>query len=700
LSTPTDLATVNVLLVDDQPGRLMSYEAILEGLGFNMIKAQSGTEALRLLMQDEYAVILLDVNMPGMDGFETATLIHQHPRYEKTPIIFVTAVNISDLDRLRGYKLGAVDYIYVPVVPEILRSKVSALVELYCKRRELQLLNRELESANEELAAANRLLHAEATRELQQLNQHLERSNAELAQANRALENEIGERRRAEERLHVALNTGRLGALEIEITGGERRLRLTDQAKANFGCEPGGTLSLDDFWTGLHDQDREYVRLAFERALAGDAELDVEYRFGWPDRNWHWLITRGRIAAAGDGPRFIGVTLDITERKLMEEALRESDRRKDEFLAILGHELRNPLAPIRSAIEIMATKQLADPELTRSREVLQRQTGHLTRLVDDLLDVSRITRGKIELRRAAVSVADIVARAIEANRALIDTRAQMLQVSLPDPDVYVDGDPTRLAQVIGNLLNNASKYTPEGGRIDVSAQSLTDRLRLTVRDSGLGIPQHMLGRIFEPFTQVEEVRDRAQGGLGIGLALVRRLVDMHGGHVEAASEGSGRGSAFTLELPLHAGPASARADDTAPEVVAPQGSPLRVLIADDNDDAASMLTLLLEFAGHEVSVAHDGQEAIELARTFRPDVAFLDIGMPRVNGFDAARRIRADSGDHRVVLIALTGWGQPEDRRRTMEAGFDEHRVKPVDCDDLLRMLSRVSAESAAAGRA
>jgi signal transduction histidine kinase len=568
---------VNILLVDDQPARLLSYETILDDLGQNLIQARSGLEALEKLMKDEFAVVLLDVSMPGMDGFETASLIHEHPRFERVPIIFVTGVHVTELDRLKGYKLGAVDYVYIPVVPEILRSKVSVLVELHLQRRELQTLNRSLEEANRRLELANTNLQEEKTRELERLNQNLKRANSDLEQTNRILQGEVGERARAE------------------------------------------------------------------------------------------------------------------------TALKEADRHKDEFLAVLAHELRNPLAPIRNAVEIMRRSALTDPQLSWSRDVVERQVKHLTRLVDDLLDVSRITRGNINLSRESVAVTTIVSRAIETIAPLIAEQRHELTVDVSEETLEVEGDLTRLTQVLGNLLNNAAKYTDPGGSIRLTARRASTDVEIRVRDNGIGIPPELLPRLFQLFTQVDGAAHRAQGGLGIGLALVRQLVQMHGGSVTAYSQGPGQGSEFLIRLPLRLKSfrdASAVLDNgaAAPADGVKRGH--RILLADDNRDALDSLATLLQCDGHEVHTAGDGAEALEVAAGCHPDVVLLDIGMPKLDGYEVARRIRAEPWGKSTVLIALTGWGQDEDRRRSREVGFDSHLVKPLDPEMLSTLLARLPSRA------
>jgi signal transduction histidine kinase len=573
---------VSVLLVDDQPSRLLTYESILSELGQNLVSARSGLEALEKLMKQEFAVVLLDVSMPDMDGFEAARLIHEHPRFEKTPIIFVTGVHVSELDRLTGYKVGAVDYVSIPVVPEILRSKVAVLVELYLKRRELRTLNRTLALANERLAEANTTLQAEKTRELETLNRVLQRANTELEQANRTLQNEVAERSRAE------------------------------------------------------------------------------------------------------------------------RALKEADRQKDEFLAMLAHELRNPMAPILNAVGLMRRKPIEDPQLIWSRDLIERQVGHLTRLVDDLLDVSRITRGKINLSREPVELASLVARAVETVQPLITERGHQFRLDVPREPIHIYGDPLRLTQALGNVLSNAAKYTEQGGHIGLTARLNGGNVEIRVTDTGIGIPAALLPRIFDMFTQLNHRSGRPQSGLGIGLALVRRLLEMHGGTVTARSEGEGLGSEFLITLPV-AGEDQVRNSAAASprpsqedEAASPGGAPLvrrRILVADDNSDALESLATLLELGGHEVFSAANGALALESAERHLPEVALLDIGMPKLDGYEVARRIRAQPWGRHITLVALTGWGQDSDRRRSGEAGFDSHLVKPLDLDKLTELLSRLPTD-------
>jgi PAS domain S-box-containing protein len=373
--------------------------------------------------------------------------------------------------------------------------------------------------------------------------------------------------------------------------------------------------------------------------------------------------------------------------------LKETDRRKDEFLAMLAHELRNPLAPIRNAVQIVRAKGPPVPELQWARDVIDRQVQQMTRLVDDLLDVSRITRGKIELRKERVQLTTIVSSAVEASRPLIEKWGHELTVTLPPQAVYLQADTTRLAQVLLNLLNNAAKYTEQGGRIWLTAEKEGEHVIVRVKDTGIGIPQEMLPRIFEMFTQVDRSLERSQGGLGIGLTLVQSLVEMHGGTVEAHSDGPGKGSEFVVRLPVAAEIKDRRAGVAMGGETMAAPAKCRILVVDDNQDAADSLAMLLRIMGNEVHTAHDGLEAVGAAGVFLPDVVLLDIGLPKLNGYEAGRRIREQQGKG-VVLIALTGWGQEEDRRRSKEAGFDHHMTKPVEFDALQKLLVELEARS------
>ena len=382
----------------------------------------------------------------------------------------------------------------------------------------------------------------------------------------------------------------------------------------------------------------------------------------------------------------VNVLIDITDRKRAENSLREADRCKDEFLATLAHELRNPLAPIRHALEILRLEAPANSESRWAMEIIDRQMHQMTRLVDDLLDVSRITRNKLELRKKRLELADVLRAAMETSQPLLEAGGHQLTVQLPTDALHVYADATRLSQAISNLLNNAAKYTESGGTILLSAERQGSDAVITVRDNGIGISAGMLPRIFDMFAQAEGSTDRASGGLGIGLTLVKRLIELHEGSVAAHSEGLGKGSEFTVRLPVILDlPKPVSSDDAT--IVKPS-SVLRILVADDNKDSVRSLGVLLRLTGHEVRTTEDGVEAVELAETYRPDVMLLDIGMPKMNGFQCAQHLRKQSWGKELVLIALTGWGQEDDRQRSKDAGFDHHIVKPIDLGALMKLLA------------
>jgi PAS domain S-box-containing protein len=382
---------------------------------------------------------------------------------------------------------------------------------------------------------------------------------------------------------------------------------------------------------------------------------------------------------------------DVTDRRCMEDALREQDRRKDQFVALLAHELRNPLAPLRNGLQVMRLTDGEPGVVAQARGMMERQLGHMVRLIDDLLDISRINRNMMEVRRTKVLLTDVLTSALEISRPLIDAAGHELSVSLPSEPAYLDADLTRLAQVFGNLLSNSAKYTPDGGRIRLVAERRGDEVLVSVRDNGIGIPARSLSSIFDMFSQVDRSLERSTGGLGIGLALVKGLVEMHGGSVTAESPGAGQGSTFTVRLPLMTSRPDLETPGPEKEQTAPSGPSRRILVVDDNRDAATSLATVLRLLGNEVRTAHDGGEAVELAEAFHPDLILMDVGMPRLNGYEAARRIREQPWGRGATIIALTGWGQVGDRVQSKEAGCDGHLVKPVEISDLQALLDELT---------
>jgi signal transduction histidine kinase len=375
-------------------------------------------------------------------------------------------------------------------------------------------------------------------------------------------------------------------------------------------------------------------------------------------------------------------------RRETEQQLKDAAQRKDEFLATLAHELRNPLAPIRNGLHLMRLAGNDNTLVEKARTIMERQVQQMVRLVDDLLDVARISQNKLELRREWLELATVVNSAVETSRPIVDAAGHQLEVSIPPESIRLFADPVRLPQALSNLLNNAAKYSERGRQIWLTAEHQNDQVVLSVRDAGMGIPQDKLQHIFGMFVQADRSIENSKGGLGIGLALVQRIVRMHGGVVEARSEGHGKGSEFVIRLPAVPAANTAVHDETGKVDTSEATAPLRILVVDDNSDSAESLALMLKCAGHTVAVANDGLGALEVAKTFQPHAAFLDLGMPKLNGYDTARHIRQQPWGKNVVLIALTGWGQEEDKRRSKVAGFDAHLVKPVDHRALGKILA------------
>lgn len=511
---------------------------------------------------------------------------------------------------------------------------------------------------------------------------------------------DISDRRRAEEalqdrelQLRLALQGANAGAWSLDISTGTTFWSQGFRALYGFSADAQPRLST---WVdSIHPDDRDRVRRTFrERPLSTRSEYQQEFRIIHPQRGVRWLLAQGRVERddSGTALRISGINIDITERKAVEQALRESeerlkeaDRRKDEFLATLAHELRNPLAPIRNSLEVIRLAGDDKAALHEARAIMERQLAHMVHLINDLLDLSRISRGKVTLRKEPVSIGTVISQAVEICRPLIDEAEHELEIGLPQDEVRVHADQARLAQVFANLLSNASKFTARGGKISLAVHVLGEQIEVRVKDTGAGISADLLEKVFDMFVQAE-ADQQVQGGLGIGLSLVRGLVDMHGGEVTARSGGPGQGSEFVVRLPLLR---DAAEDATAKQRIQDQQvDSLRILVVDDNQDAANSMATMLELMGHETRVAFDGLAALAMAAEFPPDVALLDIGMPRLNGFETARRLRQQSSGASIKLVALTGWGQAEDRRRSREAGFDAHLVKPVDLSMLNDLLT------------
>jgi PAS domain S-box-containing protein len=443
--------------------------------------------------------------------------------------------------------------------------------------------------------------------------------------------------------------------------------------------------------TRLHPDDAAGTIADWNDCVKRGGRWDHEHRFKGVDGNWYYVLSRGVPVTDEDGnvTSWVGINLDISRLKQVEAELRNDDRRKDEFLATLAHELRNPLAPIVNSLEILKMPSVSPVLARQAREIVERQVHHLVRLVDDLLDVSRVMRGKIQLRCETVNLATIVARAVETVQPMIEAQGHQLKLSLPRENLLLNADPVRLAQVLSNLLTNAAKYTEPQGHIQLTVRREGQQAVLSVRDDGIGIASDMLPEIFELFVQADHSSTRSQGGLGVGLTLVKNLVEMHGGSVEARSAGLGQGSDFIVCLPSVVESIPAVPVHNVPQM-SDSESKLRLLVVDDNKDAASSLAALLRLQGHDVRIANCGAGALETVVDFKPDLVMLDIGMPEMDGYEVSRRMRKTPGLENTVLAALTGWGQVEDRQRSADAGFDHHLMKPPEPTALEKLLSDV----------
>lgn len=503
---------------------------------------------------------------------------------------------------------------------------------------------------------------------------------------------DITSRKATEQALEVALEASRTGTFHWDIQGNQ--LSWDAALDRLFGLRPGEAVrSLDQFIALVHPDDRAEVIRRCGRCRDFGDDFEMEFRVVYPDGSVHWLYDRGRtfLDAAGRAKTMTGACVDITDLSQAREALRRSDRQKDDFLATLAHELRNPLAPLRTGLHVLRHGGAAPQDTPKVHAIMERQLDHMVRLVDDLLDIARISQGKIVLRQESVPLHTVLEQALDVSRPLMEARGHALVWEGVAPHLQVFGDATRLVQVIGNLLNNAAKYTPAGGRVALRAGEEGGMLRIEVEDTGVGIPPALLERVFDRFAQVQQHQEQAQGGLGIGLSVVRSLVDMHGGRVAAESGGPGAGSRFLVWLPraqAQQSPVSDRDSDVGSEMAVKRR---KVLVVDDNHDAAQTLAMVLEMGGHDVLLAHDGHAALEMAALHQPSVVFLDIGMPGMNGYDTAGRMRELPGGAERTLVALTGWGSEGDRARSLSAGFDLHLTKPVEIGAVQSVLADLS---------
>ncbi len=934
---------INILIVDDEPKNLVVLETLLDAPHYRLVRATSADQALLALVAEEFALLILDIRMPGMTGFELAQIIKTRKKTAQVPIIFLTAYYNEDQHVLEGYGSGAVDYLHKPVNAAVLRSKVAIFAQLHRKSREVAWTNQALRAeisdrrrAEEQLRELNEVLDLRVA----QRTDALSASDARLRLATDTVglgiwiwqpgdDAWVWENDWLFDMLGISRNEGPTSAAQFAATFVHRQDRPLFERAINNTLHQGAALQLElrlqrpdgmlcwaEFAGNkvmepdgsqrvlgtvrdttqrqraeqeLRDSEARYRALFHsidEGFCVADMLFDatgaaVDFRFAEcnlafgkhsglvaatgkcmrelvPDFERSWLEAFGRVASSGEAFRQMGeikslhrfleihafrlgatgsgkvaiLLRDITERSKAEEALRErerflstvtaaariglavvepgdvyrfandayaqmlqlapgamvgqpvfnslpdiwagaraplqhafngaresfefalpgraqddrlrhfgvflephidihglhtvavvvieitdlkqleselrdTDRRKDEFLATLAHELRNPLAPVRNAVHMLHLKDSSAAQLQWAREVIDRQVKVMTRLIDDLMDVSRINQGRIELRREAVPLAKVLAWAIEASRPQIEEYGHQLALHLPaDEPLMLDADVTRLSQVFMNLLTNAAKYTDRSGRIDVTVRREGDDAVVTVKDNGIGIATDKLRSVFVMFSQVEDALSRSRGGLGIGLSLAKRLVEMHGGRVKARSTGLGQGSEFEVVLPLALDPTPPEAPAAMPGRQAPEPipanasaapAPVRVLVIDDNRDGADSLTALLSLLGYAVQTGYDGEAAVSLALEFAPNIVLLDIGLPKISGYEACKRIRAQPGGQHMALVAMTGWGDEEAQRKGKEAGFDRHLIKPVDEALLMSTLAELSKSPAPA---
>jgi signal transduction histidine kinase/DNA-binding response OmpR family regulator len=686
----------HILIVDDRLDKRVVFRTILEELDQNIVTASSGEEALRWLLDNECAVILLDVNMPGMDGLETAELIRSRRKSAHTPIIFITAF-ADEMHTARGYSLGAVDYILSPVVPNILRSKVKALVQLH-------RLNAELKKRSDERVA---LVKEQAARTMAEESQRRASFLAEATQVmassldvDTILKNASG---------LVVPFLADFGCVVLVAEDGSVRGRKSSHVAGwnhYLGQNrPGFEALLVEQQTraiarGVHEAHGRLCPAPIDGDVADDVPAGEIHAFP--------LITRGKsrgallLALGPSGRRLAGQDLSLADNLagraasaldncLLYEEIQQADRRKNEFLATLSHELRNPLAPMRAALHMLRS-QPVDPSRSKNLlETMDRQVGQMTRLVEDLLDISRITRGVIELRRETLDVSSEIRNALESCQGPIEIGRHRLEVDLPAEALNVVADRVRLQQILENVILNAVKYTENGGTIHVSAEGELSDIVIRVKDSGIGIAPEKLAQVWDLFVQVDDSPERARKGLGIGLALVRDLVKRHGGSAEAYSPGLGKGSTFTIRLPRavrHDMEISGTKTMEPTKAAAAAAAGKRVLIVDDNIDAAETLAMMLEILGQQTRQAHEGNGALKVAQEYNPEVIFMDIGLPGLSGHEVVTRMRKELGMTDAYIIALSGYGTEEDRRKSAHAGFDSHYVKPLDPSALPGILA------------
>ncbi|MEH2162049.1 MAG: response regulator [Nostoc sp.] len=665
-------AKVNILLVDDKLENLLALEAILEKLGENLVRATSGEEALRCLLHQDFAVILLDVQMPGMDGFETATLIRNRGRSRHTPIIFLTAFSTSDQMLFKGYALGAVDYLLKPLDPNILTSKVTVFVELFKKTEAVKQQAAQLVAVNAEL-------------------------------------------RQSEERLRSLSTCSPVGIFEIDTEGGCRYTNPRYQIIC--GLKPAE--SLQKIWLeSVHPEDRERAVASWSNYICEGGDYSEEFRFQTVHGIVRWVQVRSSpmLSSQGELLGYVGTLEDITERKQAEEVraqvIREqtarqeaeaANRMKDEFLAVLSHELRTPLTSMLGWSKILRSKKLDEKATSRALEAIERNAISQMQLIEDILDVSRIIRGQLRLNVSAVNLISVMEAALEAVRPLAEPKEIQLTTVLDTSVGSVYGDPARLQQIVWNLLTNGIKFTPKGGRVEVhlsvvsgeEQQTTQQYAQIQVIDTGIGISSEFLPKVFDRFRQADSTTTRSHNGLGLGLAIVRHLVELHKGTIFAHSLGSGQGATFTVNLPLLQNRANRVNRETTGEISSVVSTPLaglRVLVVDDEADTRNFLSFMFEEYGAFATAVASVDEALAILQQAKTDVLISDIGMSEQDGYTLIRKLRSLEPERGgcIPAIALTAYTREEDRLEALSAGFQQHLSKPIDPTKLIAMVASV----------
>lgn len=693
--------TVNVLLVDDHPENLIALEAILGGLGQNLVKAQSGEEALRSLLHQDFAVILLDVQMPGMDGFETAALVRQRERSRSTPIIFLTAFNTNDELMVKGYSLGAVDYLFKPLNPTILTSKVTVFVDLFKKTLEVKRQAAQLVAINSEL-------------------------------------------KQSEERFRLLSRCSPVGIFLMDTNGRYTYANPSCQAICGFTVQENWQT---DWTNSIHFQDRSRVLTEWSDCIQQGQAYSDEFRIETVDTGMKWVHVRSSpmLADRGELLGHVGTIEDITDRKqaetardqiIREQAARQqaeaANRMKDEFLAIVSHELRTPLNSILGWSQLLLNRKLDEVTTSRAIQTIERNARSQAQLIEDILDVSQIIRGKLRLTMHPVNIIALLETVMETVRPLADDRSIEIESEFDSTVEKVYGDSERIRQIIWNLLSNAIKFTDENGQVMIKLTRATreqiasrgqthsidhrfyeldpcslpalseasEYAQIQVTDTGIGISADFLPHVFDRFRQADSTTTRPYGGLGLGLAIVHHLVEQHGGAIWANSEGEGKGSTFTVNLPLLS-TSSVEAEPSELSQVelngkAPSLEQIKVLVVEDHDDTRDFIAMVLKDSGAEVMAASSVNEAIQYLERVDPHVLISDIGMPMEDGYKLIRKVRDREAnqDHHIPAIALTAYVRAEDQTKALEAGFEMHVAKPVEPMELVTAVAKAVGRS------